>query len=146
MENRGTWILSGLGLAIVALLVLWMGRTLDVKAPVRIERVAPVAPTVVPTTSPEEDAAREEASMRALVTRRAASLSARAAAQAYPSDEAGRAQCTFTGATPVHRDGSEAWWDVAFSCVDPGAPGALPNLTSVSVRLHRAGDGWVLDE
>jgi hypothetical protein len=146
MVTRGAWILGGLGLAVAALLMLWMGRTLDVKAPVRIQRVVPSAPTVVPTTSPEEAAAREEASMRALVTRRASTLSARAAAQVYTSDEAGRASCTFTGATPVHRDGSEAWWDVAFSCVDPGVPGALPNLTSVPVRLHRAENGWVLDE
>ena len=146
MQNRGAWIFAGLGMAFVALLMLWMGATLDTKAPIRIDRVRAIAPPPTPTVSAEETAAREEATMLGLVRERARALAARAAAQLFPGDEAGAARCTFTGATPVHRDGGEAWWNATFSCVDPRRPGELPDLTSVSVRLHRDGGRWIVEE
>jgi hypothetical protein len=145
VENRGAWIFGGLGLAVIALLLFWMGKALDMKAPIRIERVGPSAAPAVRTPSPEEAAAQEDAAMRALVQGQAAALSARAAAQAFPSDEIGRAGCTFTGAMPVHRDGATAWWNAEFSCVDRQQPGALPNPTSVSVRLRKDGTRWVVE-
>jgi hypothetical protein len=145
VENRGAWILGGLGLAFIALLMLWMGKTLDMKAPVRIERVGTrEAPTIRPA-SPEEAAAREDAEIRSRIQVQAAELSVRAAAQIFLSDEVGRAQCTFTGASPVHRDGATAWWNAEFSCVDRQQPGALPNLTTVSVRLRKDGAQWAVE-
>lgn len=143
--SRGAWVFGAFGFGIIALLMLWMGKTLDTKAPIRIERRGPEAIADTPTRTPEEDAAHEERAMRAIVTSRASRWSARAASQIFPSDEAGRVRCSFTGAKPVHRDGDTAWWNAEFSCVDGRQPGALPNLTSVSVRLHRAGEAWVVE-
>lgn len=149
MQNRGAWVFAGLGLALVALGMIWMGKALDTKAPIRIERRAPEPvprPTLEPTLAPEVEAAREEARLRALVTRAAPGLSARAAAQVFPPDEVSRARCSFTGATPVQREGDTAWWNAEFSCVDTGEPEALPNLTSVSVRLRRDGTRWAVED
>jgi hypothetical protein len=146
VENRGTWILGGLGLVFIALLMLWMGKTLDMKAPVRIDRVGASPTPAVRTLSPEEAAAREDDEMRALVLAQAAALSTRAAAQVFPGDEASRASCTPTGASPVHRDGIRVWWNMEFACVDPQQPGALPNLTSMSVRLRKDGTRWVVED
>lgn len=144
MENRGVWVFGGLGLAFIALLMVWMGKTLDTKAPIRIEHRQSEPVRFVPTRSPEEQAAREEAAMRAAVTIRASRYRARAAAQVFPPGETSRAHCTFTGASLVHRDGPTAFWDAAFSCTDTSAPSALPNLTSVSVRLRQAGpEDWL---
>jgi hypothetical protein len=146
MESRGTWVFAGLGLAFIALLMFWMGKTLDTKAPIRIERREPAA-APVKTRAPVDEAARDEAEMNLLVSRQAGVLARRAAAQAYPSDDAAQARCTFTGAQLVHRDGDTAFWSAGFSCVDPRLPGALPNPTSVSVRLHRAeGARWAVEE
>jgi hypothetical protein len=129
------------------LLMVWMGKTLDTKAPIRIERRQSEPVRVVPTRTPEEQAAREEAAMRAALTSRASRYVARAAAQVYPPEEASRANCTFIGASLVHRDGPTAFWDAAFSCADSSVPGALPNPTSVSVRLRQAGpEDWLPDE
>ncbi len=145
MQNRGAWIFGGLGLAVIALLLFWMGKTLDMKAPILVDRV-PVNPTpAVRTLSPQEVAAQEEASMRTLVLGQATALSARAAAQVFPGDEASRARCVVTGATPVHRDDATAWWNAEFSCTDSRQPAALPNLTSVSVRLRRDGPRWAVE-
>jgi hypothetical protein len=81
-----------------------------------------------------------------LVSRLSSSLATRAAAQAYPSDDAAQARCTFKGARLVHRDGDTAFWDAEFSCVDSRALGALPNPTNVSVRLRKAGPRWAVEE
>lgn len=145
--NRGAWIFAVLGLAIVGAMLWWMGATLDTKAPIRRDR-AVGTPSAVPdpTPSAEELAERETARMRAAVARRAAGLARRAAEQAFPGEEAARARCTFTEATLVHRDGGSAYWNAEFSCVDPGAPGSLPNRTSVSVRLKRDGELWVAED
>ncbi len=145
MENRGTWAIAGLGLALIALLMLWMGKTLDTKAPIRIDRGGTNAAGAVRTSTPEEEAERELADMRALVTRRAPGLASRAAEQAFSGEEAARARCAFTEARLVHRDGTTAYWNVGFSCVDPRQPGAFPNLTTVSVRLGRDGSRWVVE-
>jgi hypothetical protein len=144
--NRGAWVFAGLGIAFIALLMVWMGKTLDTKAPVRIERPARAPVETVPTRSPGDEAAREEAEMAVLVSRLSGSLAARAAAQAYPSDVAARARCTFKGARVVHRDGDTAWWDAEFSCVDSRSPDSLPNPSTVSVRLHKAGPRWAVEE
>jgi hypothetical protein len=144
--SRATWAFAGLGLLLIALLMIWMGKTLDTKAPVRIERPTSAPVGVVPTMTPEEEAAREENAMRALVSGRAGALALRAAAQAYPSEDASRVRCTFTEARLVHRDGAAAYWSAGFSCVDPRQPEALPNLTSVSVRLHRDEMRWAVEE
>lgn len=144
--SRATWVIAGLGLVVVALLMLWMGKTLDTKAPIRIERPEAVALPAVPTPSREQTAAEEEAAMRAAVARSASRYAARAAAQVFASDEAGRTECSFTGSKPLHRDGDTAWWNAEFSCVDRQAPAALPNLTSVSVRLRKAGGVWLPEE
>lgn len=146
--SRGAWILGLVGLAFIAALMSWMGKTLDTKAPIRIDRVSPnPTPADEPEpVTPEEAAAAEEAAMRALVRARAVPLAARAAAQIFPSSEAGRAVCTFTGASPVHRDTETAWWNAEFSCVDREQPGALPNPTSVSVRLRRDGTRWTVED
>ncbi len=146
MENRGTWVFAGLGLAFIALLMIWMGKTLDTKAPMRIERPTPAPVVAVPTRSPEDAAASEEAEMGVAVSRVAGTLAARAAAQAYPSEDAARARCTFTRAQLVHRDGDTAFWSAEFSCVDTRLPGALPNPTSVPVRLRKAGPSWAVEE
>ena len=149
MENRGAWILAGLGLAFVALLAVGMGKMLDSKAPIRLERRTPVATAAV---APEagrpawDEAAREDEAMRALVAGRAAVLAPRAAEQAFPSEDVSRVRCTFTEARLVHRDDSVAYWSAGFSCTDAHDPGALPDLTSVSVRLRRDGTSWALDE
>lgn len=143
--SRSTWVFAGLGLAFVVLLLSWMARTLDTKAPIRIDRgAAPPAPEPVRTVSPEEEAERDLATMRELVARHAASLERRAAGQAFPGDEAARARCTFTAARLVHRDAETAYWNAEFSCIDPAAPGAYPNPTSVSVRLGKTGTRWVV--
>ncbi|MGA7991296.1 MAG: hypothetical protein WCC53_07700 [Thermoanaerobaculia bacterium] len=143
--SRGAWILGGLGLGFIVLLLLWMGKTLDTKAPIRIDRVRQSAPSAPRTLSPEEIADRDESEMRLLVQAEAAVLSTRAASQIFVSDEVGRAECSFTGASPVHRDGVMAWWNAEFSCVDRQRPGALPNLTTVSVRLRKDGARWVVE-
>jgi hypothetical protein len=145
VENRGAWIFAGLGLVIIALLMLWMGKTLDRKAPIRIDRVRAVPTPDIRTLSPEEAAAREDAEIRSLLRAEAAALSTRAAAQVFPSDEVGRVQCTLTGASPVHRDGATVWWDAEFSCVDRQHPEALPNPTAVSVRFRKDGTRWAMD-
>ena len=142
--SRATWVFAALGLAVIGLLMAWMARTLDTKAPIRIERGPPVpAPEPVRTFSEEERAERERATMESIVVRLAPSLARRAAEQAFSGDEAARARCTFTAARLVHRDETSAYWDAAFSCVDPLAAGAYPNPTSVSVRLARDGMRWV---
>ncbi len=149
MENRGAWVLAGLGLALVALLAVGMGKMLDSKAPIRIERRTPVATVAVPVEPglpAWEEAAREEEAMRALVAGRARVLAPRAAEQAFPAEDAARVRCTFTEARLVHREESVAYWSAGFSCTDPRDPGALPNLTSVSVRLRRDGTSWATDE
>jgi hypothetical protein len=143
--SRGTWVFAGLGLAFVALLMIVMGKALDTKAPIRIDRAGATSTPPEPTPSAEETAARETAEMRALVARRAPSLAFRAAEQAFSGEESGRARCTFTGAALVSRDGVSAYWNAEFSCADPQAPGSLPNLTSVSVRMSRDGERWVVD-
>jgi hypothetical protein len=143
--SRGAWIFAGLGLAFVASLMFVMGKALDTKAPIRIDRSGASSPESVRTPSAEETAARETAEMRAIVARQAPSLGRRAADQAFSGEEAARARCTFTGATPVSRDGVTAYWNAEFSCVDPQASGSFPNLTSVSVRLRLDGERWVLD-
>jgi hypothetical protein len=143
--GRGAWIFAGLGLAFIALLMIVMGKALDTKAPIRIDRGGSASPESVPTPSAEEVAARETADMRAIVARRAPSLARRAADQAFSGEEASRARCTFTGATLVSRDGVSAYWNAEFSCADPQAPGSFPNLTSVSVRMSRDGERWILD-
>ena len=143
--GRGAWIFAGLGLAFVALLMFVMGKALDTKAPIRIDRAGATSAEPVRTPSAEETAAREIADMRAIVTRQARSLGRRAADQAFSGEEAARARCTFTGATLVSRDGVSAYWNAEFSCVDPSASGSFPNLTSVSVRLSRDGERWVAD-
>ncbi|MEO8054553.1 MAG: hypothetical protein ABI768_05340 [Acidobacteriota bacterium] len=144
--GRGAWIFAGLGLAFVAFLMFVMGKALDTKAPIRIDRVGATSPEPVRTPSAEETAARETADMRAIVVRRSRSLGRRAADQAFSGEEAARARCTFTGATPVSRDGVSAYWNAEFSCVDPNATGSFPNLTSVSVRLRLDGERWVADD
>jgi hypothetical protein len=146
VENRGVWVFAGLGLAFVALLMIWMGKTLDTKAPVRIERLVAAPAPPVETRAPLDEAAQEEAEMNVLVSRLSGALATRAAAQAYPSDDAARARCTFKGARLVHRDGDMAYWDAEFSCVDSRQPGMLPNPTTVSVRLRKAGPRWALEE
>ncbi len=83
--------------------------------------------------------------MRALVAGRAVALAPRAAEQAFPSEEAARVRCTFTDARLVHREDSVAYWSAGFSCADPRDPAALPNLTSVSVRLRRDGTRWLAE-
>ena len=143
--SRGAWIFAGLGLAFVAFLMFVMGKALDTKAPVRIDRGAAASAPPAPTPSAEEIEAREIAQMRALVARQAPSLARRAADQAFSSEEASRARCTFTGATLVSRDGASAYWNAEFSCADPQAPGSFPNLTSVSVRMSRDGERWAVD-
>jgi hypothetical protein len=143
--SRSAWVFAALGLAIIALLLSWMGKTLDSKAPIRIDRGGADSAAPARTPSAEELVARETAEMRALVARRAASLVRRAAEQAFSGEEAARARCTFTQATLVHRDGASAYWNAEFSCVDPRAPGSFPNLTSVSVRLNRDGERWVVE-
>src|SRR5512140_3006457 len=122
-----------------------MARTLDTKAPIRIDRGA-ATPAPVRTFSPEEEAERELATMRALVAVHATSLERRAAGQAFPGEEAARARCTFTAARLVHRDADAAYWNAEFSCVDPAAPGAYPNPTSVSVRLGKVGTSGAVAE
>jgi hypothetical protein len=146
--SRSTWVAAGLGIAFVVVLLAWMGKTLDVKAPVRIDRgVTPAPPEPPPpTATAEETAEREMGVMRQIVTRRAATLERRAAAQAFPPDEADRVQCSFTAARLVHRDESSAYWDAEFSCVDPLASAALPNPTTVSVRLAKDARGWIVSE
>ena len=144
--GRGAWIFAGLGLAFVAFLMFVMGKALDTKAPIRIDREAPGPPSPGPALKPEDAAAREESSMRTVVVRRARSLGRRAADQAFSGEEAARARCTFTGATLVSRDGVSAYWNAEFSCTDPQAAGSFPNLTSVSVRLSRDGERWVADD
>lgn len=144
MLSRGAWVFAGLGLVLVALLALWMGKTLDTKAPIRIDRHRPTPVPTVPTLALEELAAREDATMRALVVKRADALAPRAAAQAYPSEDAAGVRCTFKGATLVHREGPTAYWDAGFRCVDPHRPDSLPNLTSISVRLEHDGTRWVI--
>ena len=142
--SRATWVFAGLGLAVIGLLLAWMARTLDTKAPIRIERAEPTpVPEPVRTFSEEELAERERATMQSIVARLAPSLARRAAEQAYPGEEAARARCTFTAARRVHHDESSAYWDAEFSCIDPLASGAYPNPTSVSVRLARDGTRWV---
>lgn len=143
--SRGAWIFAGLGLAFIAFLMFVMGKALDTKAPIRIDRAGATSAEAVPTPSAEETAAREIADMRAIVARRALSLGRRAADQAFSGEEAARARCSFTGATLVSRDGVSAWWNAEFSCTDPQATGSFPNLTSVSVRLSRNGETWVAD-
>jgi hypothetical protein len=143
--GRGAWIFAGLGLAFIALLMIVMGKALDTKAPIRIDRGGATSAPPEPTPSAEETAARETAEMRAIVGRRAPSLSRRAADQAFSGEEAARARCTFTGATLVSRDGVSAYWNAEFSCTDPQATGSFPNLTSVSVRLRLDGERWVAD-
>jgi hypothetical protein len=144
--NRGTWVFAGLGLAFIALLMIWMGKTLDTKAPIRIQRREPAAALAAETPAPVDEAARDEAEMSVAVSRLSEVFASRAAAQLYPSDDAARARCTFTGARFVHRDGDTAFWSAEFSCVDSRLPGALPNPTSVSVRLHKEGPRWVAEE
>ena len=142
--SRSTWIAAGLGLAFVLLLLSWMGRTLETKAPIRIDRGAGTpAPAPVRTFSAEEEAERDLATMRDLVARHAPSLERRAAAQAFPGLESG-ARCTFTQARLLHRDADAAYWNAEFSCVDPAVPGAYPNPTSVSVRLGKIGTRWAV--
>jgi hypothetical protein len=144
VENRGAWILGALGLGFVALLLYWMGKTLDTKAPIRIDRgvgSAVAEPTPLP---PEELARREEESQRALVVRQSGALASQAAAQTFAPGEVARARCTFTGASPVHRDETSAYWRLEYSCADRERPDALPNLTSVSVRLWKEGTRWTL--
>jgi hypothetical protein len=145
--SRGAWIFAGLGLAFAASLMFLMGKALDTKAPIRIDRGggAPLSLPPAPTVSPAEAAAREVEAMRALVTRRADALARRAAEQAFAGEDAARAQCTFTEATLVHRDEASAYWNAGFSCVDPRQPDSLPNLTSVSVRLVRTNERWTLE-
>jgi hypothetical protein len=144
--SRGTWIFAGIGLAFIAFLLFVMGKALDTKAPIRIDRGGATSAPPEPTATAEEVAAREAAQMRALVERRAPSLSRRAADQAFSGEEASRAKCTFTGATLVSRDGVSAYWNAEFSCADPQAPGSFPNLTSVSVRMSRDAERWTLDD
>ncbi|HQQ79225.1 MAG TPA: hypothetical protein PLB01_17890 [Thermoanaerobaculia bacterium] len=144
--SRGAWIFAGLGLAFIAFLTFVMGKALDTKAPIRIDRAGASSPEPARTPTAEETAARETAEMRAIVAARAPSLARRAADQAFSGEEAARARCTFTGATPVSRDGVSAYWNAEFSCVDPQASGSFPNLTSVSVRLRLDGERWVLDD
>jgi len=146
VENRGAWILGGLGLAFVALLMVWMGKTLDTKAPIRIERRERAAAPPAETGAPFDEAAQDESEMNVLVSRLSGALAARAAAQAYPSDDAAKARCTYRGARLVHRDGDTAFWDAEFSCIDSRQPDALPNPTTVSVRLRKAGARWLVDE
>jgi hypothetical protein len=124
--------------------MIWMGKTLDTKAPVRIERREPAAPPVE-TRAPLDETAQDEAEMSVLVSRLSSSLATRAAAQAYPSDDAAQARCTFKGARLVHRDADTAFWDAEFSCVDSRQPGALPNPTNVSVRLRKTGPRWAVE-
>ena len=143
--SRGTWIFAGLGLAFIAFLLFVMGKALDTKAPIRIDRGAATSALPAPTPSAEEVEARETAQMRTLVARQAPSLGRRAADQAFSGEEASRARCTFTGATLVSRDGVSAYWNAEFSCADPQAPGSFPNLTSVSVRLRLDGERWAVD-
>jgi hypothetical protein len=147
--SRGAWVFAALGLAAVALLMVVMGRALDTKAPILLERNgASAAPTAPPVRAipPAERDALETAAMRAVVSERAPALAARAAEQSSPAGEAGRATCTFTDARLVHREGSSAFWSADFSCADPRVPGALPNLTSVSVRLRRDGVRWTVED
>ena len=144
--SRGAWVLAGLGLAFIALLMMWMGKTLDTKAPIRIQRREPAAAPPVETPAPVDEAAREEGEMSVAVSRLSDALASRAAAQLYPSEDAARARCTFTRARLVHRDGDTAFWSAEFSCVDTRLPGALPNPTTVSVRLHKYGPRWAADE
>ncbi|MBK9062094.1 MAG: hypothetical protein IPL89_02720 [Acidobacteria bacterium] len=143
--GRGAWIFAGLGLAFVAFLMFVMGKALDTKAPIRIDRTGATTREPVRTPSAEETAARETADMRSIVAGRAQSLGRRAADQAFSGEEAARARCTYTGATLVSRDGVSAYWNAEFSCADPNAPGSFPNLTSVSVRLSRDGERWIVD-
>ena len=143
--GRGAWIFAGLGLAFVAALMFVMGKALDTKAPIRIDRAGAATPEPVPTPSAEQTAARETADMRAIVARRAPSLGRRAADQAFSGEEAARARCMFTGATLISRDGVSAYWNAEFSCADPQATSSFPNLTSVSVRLRLDGERWVVD-
>jgi hypothetical protein len=144
VENRGAWILGALGLGFVALLLSWMGKTLDMKAPIRIDRGSGPAVSAPAPLSPEEIARREEESQRALVVRQSGALASQAAAQAFAPGELARARCTFTGASPVHRDETSAYWRLEYSCADREHPEALPNLTSVSVRLWKEGEKWTL--
>jgi hypothetical protein len=146
VENRGAWVFAGLGLAFIALLMLWMGKTLDTKAPVRIERRAPAAAPPVETRAPLDERAQDEAEMNLLVSRLSGTLATRAAAQAYPRDDAAQARCTYRGARLVHRDGDTAFWDAEFLCVDSRQPEALPNPTNVSVRLRKTGPRWAVEE
>jgi hypothetical protein len=142
--SRATWVFAGLGFAVIVLLLSWMARTLDTKAPIRIERGPPTpVPEPVRTFPEEEQAERDRATMESIVVRLAPSLARRAAEQAFPGEEAARARCTFTAARLVHRDETSAYWDAEYSCVDPLAAGAYPNPTSVSVRLARDGARWV---
>ena len=144
--SRGAWVLAGLGLAFIVLLMMWMGKTLDTKAPIRVQRREPAAAPPVETPAPVDEAARDQAEMGVAVLRLSGALASRAAAQLYPSEDAEKARCTFTGARLVHRDGDTAFWSAGFSCIDTRLPGALPNPTTVSVRLHKDGPRWAADE
>ena len=147
MQNRGAWILAVLALGFVAFLMIVMARSLDTKAPIRIDRGTrsePPVPTETPI-SPEEADARDQNVLRAIVERRAPSLASVAAAQAFPSDETSRARCTFVSATVVHRETDTVYWRLDYECADVQRPEALPNLTSVSVRAQRDGLRWLLE-
>ncbi len=146
MENRAAWILAVVAFAFIALLMIVMAQSLDTKAPIRIDRRGP--PLAEPTATPEtaaEAAAREEAVLKAIVERRAPELAGKAAAQAFAAEDLARARCTFTGATLVSRTEDAAYWRLDYSCADAKAPEALPNLTSVSVRLVKDGLRWVAE-
>ncbi len=146
MVNRGAWVIAALALAFVGFLMFVMAKSLDTKAPVRIER--PTAPPAVPTPTPltpEEAAARDEEAMRGVVVRLAPGLAARAAEQAFASEDRAQARCTFTSATLVSRASDSAYWRLDYGCADVRRPEALPNLTSVSVRLLWDGKRWAAE-
>lgn len=148
--SRGAWILAALALGVFAALLVVMAKSLDTKAPIRIDRFsdrgaapAAAAPAETPLSA-EEAAAREEETLRGLVTRLAPSLAARAAAQVFASEDLARARCAFTSAAPVHREGDTAYWRLEYSCADAAKPDDLPNLTSVSVKLSKGEGRWTL--
>jgi hypothetical protein len=148
--SRGAWVLAGLALAFVAGLMVLMGRSLDMKAPIRIDRgPGPSAAVPAETLAPvhETPEPNEDEIIRALLARRAPALASRAAAQVFPAEEVARARCEFAGATPVHREEDTAYWRLDFACADTAKPGDLPNLTGVSVRLRKLEGGrWTVEE
>ena len=147
MENRGAWILAVLALGFVAFLMITMARSLDTKAPVRIDRGTRTEAAVPKETpiSPEEAAARDLQVVRAIVERRSGALAGVAAAQAFPPEDVSRARCSFVSATVVSRESDTVYWRLDYTCADVQRPDALPNLTSVSVRAQRDGLKWILE-